>query len=257
MTTVKRLIVNADDFGRSFGVNRGIITAHERGIVTSASLMVRWNAAVDAAQYAREHRELDVGLHFDAGEWIYQDEAWATVYTLVDLENSAAIETELARQLDAFQKLVGRPPSHLDSHQHVHRHEPARSILAHAATALGVPLRGHDPAIRYCGDFFGQGSKGESLPELISVERLLKILVRLPSGVTELGCHPGEDFDLDSAYQDERVQEVRVLCDPRVRLAFRDSGITLCSFIDLAQDGVALGQSVGGSDREGDVPTDP
>ena len=48
------LIVNADDFGLSEGVNRGIIEAHERGIVTSASLMVLRPAAASAADYSRE-----------------------------------------------------------------------------------------------------------------------------------------------------------------------------------------------------------
>lgn len=48
------LVVNADDFGRSPGVNRGVIRAHEHGIVTSATLMVRWPAAREAAEYARE-----------------------------------------------------------------------------------------------------------------------------------------------------------------------------------------------------------
>ena len=61
------VIVNADDFGRSRGVNRGIVEAHERGIVTSASLMVRWAAAADAAAYARMRPELSVGLHVDLG----------------------------------------------------------------------------------------------------------------------------------------------------------------------------------------------
>src|SRR5579884_2450948 len=83
--TTKRLIVNADDFGRSFGINRGILTAHVRGIVTSASLMVRWDAAVEAAEIAREYSRLDLGLHFDAGEWVYRDGTWTPVYTVVDL----------------------------------------------------------------------------------------------------------------------------------------------------------------------------
>ena len=48
MTAPRSLIVNADDFGQSRGVNRGVIEAHERGIVTSASLMVRWPAAESA-----------------------------------------------------------------------------------------------------------------------------------------------------------------------------------------------------------------
>ncbi|HEX5417692.1 MAG TPA: ChbG/HpnK family deacetylase [Chloroflexota bacterium] len=235
-TIAKRLIVNADDFGRSIGVNRGTITAHEKGIVTSASMMVRWDAAFEAADYARRNRRLDLGLHFDAGEWVYRDGAWQAVYTVVDLGDRAAIATELERQLDAFRALVGRPPSHLDSHQHVHRHEPARSVLTETAAALGVVLRGCEPAIRYRGEFYGQSGRGEPLPDSISVERLLEILATLSPGVTELGCHPGEASDLDSTYQDERVQEVKALCDPRIRRALQDNCITLCSFPELAED---------------------
>ena len=68
------LIVNADDFGQSPGVNRGVIAAHERGVVTSTSLMVRWPSAAAAAAYAREHPALSVGLHVDLGEWACRDD---------------------------------------------------------------------------------------------------------------------------------------------------------------------------------------
>ena len=61
MDSKRFLIVNADDFGLSEGVNRGIIEAHERGIVTSASLMVLKPSAVSAAAYSREHLRLRRG----------------------------------------------------------------------------------------------------------------------------------------------------------------------------------------------------
>jgi predicted glycoside hydrolase/deacetylase ChbG (UPF0249 family) len=76
----KILIVNADDFGLSAGVNAGIIRAHEHGIVTSASLMVRWPAAAAAAALTRSHPRLSVGLHVDLGEWIYENDRWRQVY---------------------------------------------------------------------------------------------------------------------------------------------------------------------------------
>ena len=105
------LIVNADDFGRSDGVNRGVIQAHEKGIVTSASLMVRYAAAADAAEYGRHRPQLSLGLHVDLGEWLYQDGTWTAVYELDQFED------EVERQLDAFRSLVPRDPTHLDSHQ--------------------------------------------------------------------------------------------------------------------------------------------
>ena len=59
MRTGRLLIVNADDFGQTAGVNRGVIEAHDRGIVTSASLMVRWPAAAEAASFARARPALE------------------------------------------------------------------------------------------------------------------------------------------------------------------------------------------------------
>src|SRR3712207_7115710 len=50
-----------------------LFRSYEGGIVTSASLMVRWPAATEAAAYAREHRDLSVGLHLDLGEWVYRE----------------------------------------------------------------------------------------------------------------------------------------------------------------------------------------
>src|SRR5712692_5001656 len=90
----RALIVNADDFGQSFGVNRGIIEAHERGIVTSTSLMVRWPAAREAARYARTHPELSVGLHLDLGERAFRDGSWVFLYIVVPRDDKEAIEAE-------------------------------------------------------------------------------------------------------------------------------------------------------------------
>jgi len=62
---------------------------------------------------------------------------------------------------------------------------------------------------------------------------LIHILETLPSGCTELGCHPADGCDLETMYCRERLDELRVLCDPRVRTAIRTMGIELRSFKDL------------------------
>jgi chitin disaccharide deacetylase len=231
----KYLIVNADDFGRSPGIKRGTIAAYERGIVTSASLMVRWPAAVEAAAYSRLHPNFSVGLHVDLCEWTYREGTWAPLYEVVSLDDITAVAREVDRQLELFRRLVGRSPSHIDSHQHVHLEEPVRSVMCEAARDLAIPLRGCSPDVHYCGEFYGQTAEGFPYPDGISVDGLLRTLAALPPGVTELGCHPGDGDDLDAMYRRERAEEVQALCDARVRAAIIAEGLHLCSFHDVAR----------------------
>ncbi|MGY1643900.1 carbohydrate deacetylase [Geodermatophilus sp. SYSU D00703] len=224
------LIVNGDDFGRTPGINRGVRRAHEHGILTSASLMVRWPAAVEAAGYARERPALSVGLHLDLGEWVHRDGRWVPVYTVAPVDDAEAVAAEVTAQLETFRRLVGTDPTHVDSHQHVHLHEPTRSVLLEAVGPLGIPTRACNSRVNHCGDFHGQTGRGEPWPEGITVDALLRILATLPQGFTELGCHPGEDDDFDSPYRLERRTEVSVLCDARIRAAVDESLVRLTSF---------------------------
>jgi predicted glycoside hydrolase/deacetylase ChbG (UPF0249 family) len=227
------LIVNADDFGLSPGVNRGIIECADRGIVTSASLMVRWPAAAQAAAYAKHNRNISIGLHVDLGEWVLRNGEWELLYKVVDNEDKQTVEAEITRQLIEFRRLAGRDPSHLDSHQHVHRTGAARSIMLNLARELGIPLRECDPSVRYLGDFYGQDAEGKNLPDAITVANLKQILTSLPEGITELGCHPGYDDGLQTPYRTERAEEVRVLCDPAIQACMKHAQIELESFDTL------------------------
>lgn len=229
----KYLIVNADDFGQSHGINLGIITAYRHGIVRSASLMVRWPAVAEASAYAREHPGLSVGLHVDLGEQIFRAGEWVPLYIVVPLQDETAIRDEISRQLGVFDRLMGHAPTHLDSHQHVHLREPVRAILMELAQRLGIPLRHCSPEITYRGNFYGQTVEGTPLHDVISVDGLIQILESLSAGCTELGCHPAAHCDLHTMYGQERLEELKVLCDPRVRAAVLAMGFELRSFADL------------------------
>jgi chitin disaccharide deacetylase len=233
MTKIRQLIVNADDFGQSAGVNRGVLRGHDEGIVTSASLMVRWPAAEGAAQAARSRPRLSVGLHIDLGEWRLSGGEWEEVYYVVPLSDRVAVKQEIARQLDAFRRLMGQEPTHLDSHQHVHRREPVRSLLQELAGELAVPLRHYSPQIRYCGAFYGQDEHGAQRTHMLSADYLIGIASALGLGITELACHPAAAADLTTMYSRERLVELEVLCDRRLRQAMESLGIELCSFCDL------------------------
>lgn len=230
----RTLIVNADDFGLSAGVNRGIIDCHEQGIVSSASLMVRGPSAPEAAEWSRETSRFSVGLHVDLAEWVFCDDEWRVAYEVVPLEDENAVKNEALRQLDLFRELTGKNPTHLDSHQHMHRDEPLHSILVKFSIDLSIPLRSYSDRIQYCGSFYGQSAKGGPYPEGIQLSHLLQVITDLPPGVTEMGCHPGLGNDVDSVYRFERKEEVSILCDPAVRLALKENQIELRSFFDFA-----------------------
>jgi predicted glycoside hydrolase/deacetylase ChbG (UPF0249 family) len=229
--SARYVIMNADDFGYSRGVNQGIAESYERGIVTSASLMVTQRAAAEAAAYARDHPKLDLGLHVHLQHWRVRGVPWSVLRSERQLQNIVA--RDVALQLDRFRQLVGRDPTHVDSHQHRHRTEYLQSIFLALARELDVPLRDFDPRVRFCGDFYGQIGAGQPNPNAITPLALVEVLERLPPGVTELGSHPGYTDGLRDWYREERVQEVRTLCDPGVRAAIERLGIALISFRDL------------------------
>lgn len=230
MTVARVLIVNADDVGQSLSINRGTARAIDEGIVTSVSLMVSHDAAEDAVAMLRARQHVSIGLHFDIAEWEFSDGEWRALYQRADETDEHAVARELDAQLTRFHVLVGRPPTHIDSHQHVHRREPVKSVVGAAGEALGVPVRELGD-VRYDGSFYGQHGSGQPFAEGITVDRLREIVSSLADGVTELGCHPGEgSADSESMYVAERSQEMRALCDPAVRDAIVEHGVVLRSF---------------------------
>ncbi|HTU85475.1 MAG TPA: ChbG/HpnK family deacetylase [Solirubrobacteraceae bacterium] len=212
---MRHLIVNADDFGLTEGVNRGIVEAHTGGVVTSASLMVEGPGAEQAAALAGEHPALSVGLHFvDDGP---------------DLDRPGHIEREFARQLERFRALTGSDPTHVDSHHHVHVTRMSR--FSPLVAALGVPLRG-DGKVGYLGAFFGHPRRGEVDHDRIRPAFLLALLERdATARFTELGCHPGRVTDeLRSSYGPEREIELATLTEAGLRQHIEALGLTLVGY---------------------------
>lgn len=234
MTSTRKLIVNADDFGLSAGINRGVAVARERGVVTSASFMVRCPDALPAAASARRWSGFSIGLHLDLGEWRNGDAGWQPYYERVSIADADAVAAEIDAQLNAFRALVGRDPTHLDSHQHVHLREPVRQLMLERGARLGVPIRGLLGDAQYRGAFYGQHRDGKPYPEAISREGFLAVASVPQASLIEVGCHPAAEVDFESMYGIERVRELEVLCDPQLRAALVEAGFELASFDDPA-----------------------
>jgi predicted glycoside hydrolase/deacetylase ChbG (UPF0249 family) len=228
MQATKYLIVNADDFGASTGVNRGILDCHTRGIVTSTSLMVTGRAVAEAVAMSRDHPRLSIGLHWDVcGE----DERE------FDLGDAQRIRDEFHRQLDAFYDLLGRLPTHVDSHRHVHREPHVFPVFGELVAPLGVPLRG-DGRVRFVGGFYAQWEWQVTNVDYVSVPFLQGMLrEEVPAGWTEFSCHPGyQSPDYSAVYLREREFEVQTLTDPSVRQTIQELNIRLVSYADYSID---------------------
>jgi predicted glycoside hydrolase/deacetylase ChbG (UPF0249 family) len=252
---MKRLIVNADDFGRTAGINEGTLEAYVKGIVTSATVMILESAAEEGLHQAHALApDLALGLHFTVTgggrsasppgalpRLAFGGRFVRSVEELPERIPEEEIRKELEAQIALFEKQAGKPPTHLDSHHHSALHVSVAPVFASVAKERGLPVRASNARAHaqllekglrvpdfFLESFFGSGA---------TFENLRFIMAHLRHGVSELMCHPGYPDDAlvrGSSYAQERKQEIASLCDPRVREALLAEGIKLVDFRSLA-----------------------
>jgi predicted glycoside hydrolase/deacetylase ChbG (UPF0249 family) len=204
----KFLIVNADDFGYSYGINKGIIEAHEKGIVTSTSVMVNAIAADEAKDLAK-YPDLSVGLHFELKE-------------VVD------VEAELERQIEKFVTIVGRDPDHIDTHKRRTTDEGVKEVLEAYAKTHNIPVRNFNA--KHIGSFGINSNDG-------SVAQLKRSIDDATDKNNELMTHAGHSDEYlrgSSSYNDPREQELASICDPSIKQYIADRGLQLINWRQIA-----------------------
>jgi hopanoid biosynthesis associated protein HpnK len=154
-TAPRRLIVNADDFGRSPSINLAVIRAHREGILTTASLMVNEPAADEAVGLARENPRLGVGLHLAlvcgaaalpperiphlaGGNGRFSDRPVAAGWRyFFSAPCKAELQAEIEAQVLKFHA-TGLPLDHVNGHLHLHLHPVVFGILMDNAERWGI-----------------------------------------------------------------------------------------------------------------------
>jgi chitin disaccharide deacetylase len=287
---LKRLIVNADDWGLTPGVNRGILRAFQDGIVTSASLLVVGSAFEEAVALARQNPNLDLGLHLALVEErsvlghevlpTLVDETGRFPRTSGEFFRRAflgrirwdEVEREIAAQIARFQT-TGLRLSHLNSHQHLHMFPPVFQIIRRLTRGMdNVWIRNpagpwrKSPGAR-TGRWVQQlglnltclsarGLHGPPLPQMpdgmygfevggcLTRSTLEQIFCKLPDGLYELICHPGED-DADTQRRYSHwgyrwAEELDALTAPETREVLKEQGIVLTTFVRALERGSNL-----------------
>lgn len=258
------LIITADDLGLSPGVTRGVLEAHRNGVVRSASLLVTFPDAPEAAALARAEPRLEVGLHLDVvGGRPVSDPA--RIRSLVDDEGrfrplgafTARLLTgriraaELAREIRAQADratALGIPATAWDSHRHVHLMPPVLRIVAPIARERGVrwlrragpPRAGAAPKAALLGVAtalgapFARGIPGNDwYVDLSSLrwrpDAAAVALLAAFGGLGEIGAHPGHPDAALAASGDglvlRRHDDLMILTDPLLRAALGDDTV--------------------------------
>jgi predicted glycoside hydrolase/deacetylase ChbG (UPF0249 family) len=255
---LKRLIINADDFGFTRDVNAGIVHAHREGVLTSTTLMANGYAFEDAVRLAYENPGLDIGCHLV----LVQGTSLLTGRSFPEsplglLQELAAgrvdIYAELRAQIEKVRD-VGICLSHLDSHKHTHIVPSIFRTVVRLAHEFDIPFvrlpldhtarfarAACQTADRYYRRF-ARGSKvqmtdhflGFRLTGTLTEESFGAALSRLRDGTTEFMCHPGFlDAELKAArtrLKESRVRELEALTSPRIRKLMDEESIHLATF---------------------------
>lgn len=266
---MKRLIVNADDFGLTSGVNRAIVECYQRGVVTSATLMVNGGAAVEAALLAADNPGLGVGLHLnltsgpplmpaDSVPSLVGDDGdfpglKAALWRLTTGKARAhELEDEITAQIDRLIKL-GIRPTHVDSHHHLHAHPRLRSLIRricpkHSITRMrGFNMSSRSPkatAVALAARVPSAGS-GMITPDRFSgievmgnkdMAASLRRSLAANGDVLEFMCHPGyadEELAKVTSYNAPRQAELLRLLSAAFTAAMDESGVSRISFAAL------------------------
>ena len=242
---IRRLIVNADDWGLTRGVSDGILAAHRHGIVSSTTVLATGDLDRELLARLRDSG-LGVGLHVNLtlgtpltrgrslvdgdGRFVRDARRAAARVTVAD------VRAEIEAQAERFQSALKRGPTHLDTHHHVGLHSPVREVVLQQAARLDVPVRSQNESARAAArsaglrtpaHFFGKADSDAYW----TPGRTLEHLKALPPGVSEFMTHPGY-FDEALAYsrygRQREAEMVGLGADARA--AVKALGIQLCDF---------------------------
>ncbi len=266
---MNRLIVNADDFGLTPGVNKAIVECYQRGVVTSATLMVNGRAAVEAALLAADNPGLGIGLHLNltsgtplmppgnVSSLLDRDGAFPGMrQALWRLTTGRAktdeLEAEIRAQIDRLVGL-GIRPTHIDSHHHLHAHPRLRTLIRkicprHGITKTrGFHMSARSPkamAVKMAAKLPAAGEALKTPDRFSGIEvmgdRDMAAAVRRelakPGDTLEFMCHPGyadEQLSGATSYNQPRQAELMRLLSAEFAAVIDAAGVQMASFAAL------------------------
>jgi predicted glycoside hydrolase/deacetylase ChbG (UPF0249 family) len=248
---LRRLIINADDFGFTPDVNAGIVHAHRSGVLTATTLMANGDAFDDAVRLAKETPTLDIGAHLVLvqGRSLLDGRLLPETPTRllgVLARRGLEVYAELKAQIEKIQA-AGLRLSHLDSHKHTHLVPGVFREVVKLAGEFGIPWvrLPLDPTFRFAHRYYRRLAQGQNvrmtdhflgfkLTGSLTEETFARSLHKIEDGTTEFMCHPGylgpELKQARTRLKESRLRELEALTSTRIRELISAKGIELNHF---------------------------
>ena len=246
---IKRLIMNADDFGMTLGNTIATLYAHTHGIVTSTTCMMNMPYAEFALNEAKKYPNLGVGIHLVLtvgrplvdGAKSYTDENGDFIRpaNYPDKKPHADPEelyVEWKAQIEKFIQLAGKKPTHIDSHHHVHLIPEHLEVVKRLAKEYDLPMRQREQV--YDGyEFIPLFSRmyDENANYDFVVEKFKEF-----EGSVEFMCHPAfidQRLAGMTSYLYPRLKEFDLLVSDELQNFIKENNIELINFTDLKKNG--------------------
>ncbi len=238
----KEIIINVDDFGLSRAYNYGIIDGYQQGVISSTTLLINAKEVKHAINLAKENPGLGLGLHLALTTFpaITKAEAISTngnlnsqkyYHEMIEQIDSDVIKAELEAQIEKFIKLVGKKPTHLDMHHHMHRYAKVEKVVIELANKYQLLLRNSETNQGICIvniDFYGENVNLKQLKK--SINELTEVKSEV---YKELCIHAGY-IDCDvlniSSYQQERIREMAIITSEEFKCFLQKKQLKLVPF---------------------------
>lgn len=264
---MKKVIINADDFGYSTAVNGGIIKAYQEGVLSSTTLMANMPGSKEAIDLAHENDGLGIGGHLvltcgspmtacgtlidSKGKFFNLENYQKNRHKMADEE----IFNEWCQQIDY---LLGKKISltHLDSHHHIHTFSENLTITKRIAEKYGLTFRNNFNLEEKVQLPNQKGITGfydwMNFPNIRDLKmsyydnkeacfrEVKEVLGKLQKGeISELMVHPAfvdGTLYFNSSFSVARIKEVEILCDPDLRQYLEEDNIHIINYAEAVNE---------------------
>jgi len=248
-----KLIVNADDGNLTPGVTKGVLAAHDTGILTSTTIFANLPLTKQLKEDFSRRSNLGVGIHLnitlgspvapksDVRSLLAGDRFGKHDEDFFKRIDKKALYVEYKAQIENFEEWFGKPPTHIDTHHHLHRFQTVFDVFIELAEEFAVPFRLSECVnfpVRQRFEKRGIILADHLIPDIdpfphFRKARLREVLNALPEGVVELMTHPAvvdEELKRISSFVEPRADELEALSDRSLHSLLTNANIELTHY---------------------------